>query len=415
VGRTGSAVLPLHYGKIPEWLSSRMARLGAVICEAIVLEYGRDELLRRLSHPHWFQSFGAVMGMDWHSSGITTTVLGALKRGLAPISDELGVFVCGGRGTESRRTPSELALLAEKKSLNGNALIRASRLCAKVDGAAVQDGYQIYLHGFITTLDGKWCVVQQGMSEERREARRYHWLSEGIGSFVDSPHSAIDGVPVGDIVNLADRRAEASRGAQLSLIRGSAAPVLRALDVEKTLPLLVLPDHHEVRKEDVVMRRLAGALAAAQEAGPRDFEDLLLVSGVGPRTMLSLAMAAEIIHGAPCRFSDPARYSLAHGGKDGHPYPVPVKVFDQTIRVLKNAVERSKLGNDDKVFAIKQLDREVRRLEPTAHVPDFDDFVAEEKKHVAEYDGRTVMTHPRTRDAKRSGSKAQLTLFGKRR
>jgi uncharacterized protein len=199
------------------------------------------------------------------------------------------------------------------------------------------------------------------------------------------------------------------------LIRGSAAPVLRALDVEKTLPLLVLPDHHEVRREDVVMRRLAGALAAAQEAGPRDFEDLLLVKGVGPRTMLSLAMAAEIIHGAPCRFSDPARYSLAHGGKDGHPYPVPVKVFDQTIRVLKNAVERSKLGNDDKAFAIKQLDREVRRLEPTAPVPDFDDFVAEEKKHVAEYDGRTVMTHPRARDAKRSGSKAQLTLFGKRR
>jgi uncharacterized protein len=414
--RTGSAVLPLHYGKIPEWLASRMARLGAVISEAIVQTYGRDELLRRLSHPHWFQSFGAVMGMDWHSSGITTTVLGALKRGLAPMSDELGIYVCGGRGTESRRTPSELALVADRTGLPGDELIRASRLVAKVDGAAVQDGYQIYLHGFIATIDGRWTVVQQGMSEARREARRYHWLSEGLSSFVDSPHTAIDGVPSGEIVNLADRRAEASRSAQLSLIRGGAAPVLRALDKEQTLPLLQLPDHHEVRREDVVMRRLAGALAAAEEAGPRDFEDLLLVKGVGPRTVLSLALAAEMIHGAPCRFTDPARFSLAHGGKDGHPYPVPIKVYDQTIRVLREAVDRSKLGNDDKAFAIERLDREARRLEPHAREPDFDAFIAEEKSHTEEYDGRTVMTHPhvRKRDAKRPVQGGQMSLFGKR-
>lgn len=416
MGRTGTAVLPLHYGKIPEWLATRMASLGAVISHAIVREYGRDELLRRLAHPQWFQCFGAVMGMDWHSSGITTTVLGALKRGLKDSADELGVFVCGGRGNESRKTPSELAMLGERHGVPADAMIRASRLVAKVDSTLVQDGYQLYLHGFIATIDGKWTVVQQGMSDAKREARRYHWLSDGLQSFVDEPHTAIDGVPrESAIVNLTDARAARSRDSQLSLIRGGPAPVLAALEKE-TEATLTLPHHHDVRREDIVMRRLGGALAAAHEAGPRDFEELILVPGVGPRTMLSLALAAEMIHGAPCRFTDPARFSLAHGGKDGHPYPVPLRVYDQTIRVLRDAIDRSKLGNDDKLFAMKRLDREARRLEGSADEPDLDAMVRDEWARADEYDGRTVHG-PRAKkhDAPRPVREGQLSLFAGRR
>src|SRR5690349_10303427 len=216
--RTGSADLPLHGGRVPPWLSMRMARLGRVIVEAIVLEYGRGELLRRLAHPFWFQCFGAVMGMDWHSSGITTSVIGALKRGLAPLSRELGLHVCGGRGNHSRRTPGELMAIGERVGIDGAALATTSRLVAKVDSAAVQDGFDLYLHGFIVADDGRWVVVQQGMNGDRRQARRYHWLSEGLNSFVDAPHTAIDGANQGKIVNLTDRRAEASRRKQVDLL-----------------------------------------------------------------------------------------------------------------------------------------------------------------------------------------------------
>ena len=218
VRRAGSADLPLHGGRVPRWLGDRMTRLGAVITEAIVLEYGRDEMLRRLAHPFWFQSFGAVMGMDWHSSGITTSVIGALKRGLTPLSGELGIHVCGGRGSHSRQTPYELVAIGDRIGFDGAALARASRLVAKVDSAAVQDGFDLYLHGFIVTDDGHWVVVQQGMNGDRRQARRYHWLSEGLRSFVDEPHSAIDGVDQGMIVNLTDRRADASRQRQLDIL-----------------------------------------------------------------------------------------------------------------------------------------------------------------------------------------------------
>src|SRR5690349_7411790 len=218
VRRAGSANLPLHGGQVPQWLADRMTRLGAVISEAIVHHYGRDELLRRLAHPFWFQSFGAVMGMDWHSSGITTSVIGALKRGLQPLAGELGLHVCGGRGKHSRKTPGELLAIADRSGLDGQALASASRLVAKVDSAAVQDGFDLYLHGFIVADDGKWVVVQQGMNGDRRQARRYHWLSEGLQSFVDAPHAAIEGRSQGEIVNLADRRAERSRRGQHDLL-----------------------------------------------------------------------------------------------------------------------------------------------------------------------------------------------------
>ena len=299
-GRSGSADLPLHNGRVPAWLGQRMARLGAVIAEAIAHDYGRDEFLRRLAHPFWFQSFGAVMGMDWHSSGITTSVIGALKRGLAPLSGELGIHVCGGRGRHSRQTPLELTTIGDRVGFDGEALARASRLVAKVDSAAVQDGFDLYLHGFIVTDDGKWVVVQQGMNGETRLARRYHWLSEGLKNFVEAPHTAIDGENQGEIVNLTDRRAEASRMRQLDLLRdlGPDGIVREMAAVEgKTkrpssrplLPHLIMPDHHDVRPKDVMLRRLHGALAAAADCGPKHFADLLLVPGVGARTVRSLA------------------------------------------------------------------------------------------------------------------------------
>ena len=401
--RSGSADLPLHGGRVPPWLADRMTRLGAVICQAIVLEYGREELLRRLAHPFWFQSFGAVMGMDWHSSGITTSVLGALKRGLTPLSSELGLYVCGGRGKHSRRTPDELVIAGERTGLDGAALARTSRLVAKVDSAAVQDGFDLYLHSFIVADDGKWVVVQQGMNDGRGQARRYHWLSEGMTSFVDEPHAAIEGRGGGEIVNLTDRRAAASRAAQLELLQDLGAEAVAhewaalqgerepLADAQPALPHLVMPDRHEVRGGDVVARRLHGALAAAAELGPRDFSDLLLSPGVGARTVRALAMVAEVVHGAPCRFSDPARFSLALGGKDRRPFPVPTKVYDQTIRVLKHAVETAKLGNDERLGAIKRLDAQARLLERHATGPSVEGHIAEEMRQSHAYGGRSVV------------------------
>jgi len=396
--RTGSADLPLHGGHVPEWLAGRMARLGRVIAEAILLHGGRQELLRRLAHPFWFQSFGAVMGMDWHSSGITTSVIGALKRGLAPVEWELGLHVCGGRGRHSRKTPEELARIGERVGLDGASLARASRLVAKVDSAAVQDGFGLYLHGFIVADDGSWAVVQQGMNAERRQARRYHWLSENLTSFVDEPHAAIEGRSQGTIVNLTDRRAELSRRAQVELVGRGPGAVLAALRrlapapvaEPQLLPHLQLPARHEVTAGDVVLRRLQGTLAAAAERGPKDFEELLLTPGVGARTVEALASVAEVIHGAPCRFSDPARYSLAHGGKDAHPYPVPLAVYDETLRVLRDAVDRAKLGNDDKLAAIRRLDVEARRLEGAVEGRGFEEHLARERAASPRYGGMTV-------------------------
>jgi uncharacterized protein len=396
--RTGSADLPLHGGRVPSWLATRMSSLGAIIAEAIVHHYGRDEFLRRLSHPFWFQSFGAVMGMDWHSSGITTSVIGALKRGLKPLENELGIHVCGGRGQHSRKTPDELRLLGERIGFDAPQLVRASRLVAKVDSAAVQDGFDLYLHGFFVTDDGKWTVVQQGMNGDKRQARRYHWHSGQLASFVDEPHSAIDGPVQGEIVNLTDHRAERSRAAQLELLSemdpdrivAELATIDGKQPAQAMLPHLVMPAHHDVRSSDVFSRRLHGTLAAAAERGPVDFPELLLTPGVGLRTVRSLAMVAEVVHGAPYRFGDPARFSLAHGGKDRHPYPVPIKVYDETIRVLKSAVQNAKLGRDEAMQALKRLDDQSRQLERTAQGPSLEAFIAEERAASPQLDGRSV-------------------------
>jgi hypothetical protein len=342
--------------------------------------------------------------MDWHSSGITTSVIGALKRGLTPLAGDLGIHVCGGRGKHSRQTPGELAAIGDRTGLDGAALAKASRLVAKVDGAAVQDGFDLYLHGFIVTDDGEWAVVQQGMNGDRRQARRYHWLSEGLESFVDAPHAAIEGAARGVIVNLTDRRAEDSRRRQLDLL-ADLGPDRLAGEVAKlragpastppppaqlALPHLVMPDHHDVLADDIVGRRLRGALAAAAECGLTDFTELLLVPGVGPRTVEALAMVAEVVHGAPCRFSDPARFSLAHGGKDGHPFPVPLEVYDRTITVMKSAVRKASLGREEEMAALRRLDGQARRLENHVLGPTFDEHLAEERARSHQYGGRVV-------------------------
>ncbi|RWX15823.1 DUF763 domain-containing protein [Rhizobium leguminosarum] len=402
--RAGSADLPLHGGRVPHWLGDRMTRLGTLITEAIVHHYGRDEFLRRLAHPFWFQSFGSVMGMDWHSSGITTSVLGALKRGLKPRAGELGLHVCGGRGAHSRKTPQELVSIGERVGLDGEGLATTSRLVAKVDSAALQDGFDLYLHGFIVADDGHWVVVQQGMNGDKRQARRYHWLSEGLESFVDSPHAAIEGRSQGEIVNVADRRAEHSRRGQLDLLATlgpdriirEAAALLRAEAPapepaeQPMLPHLIMPAHHDVRESDVNMRRLHGNLAAAADRGPADFAELLLVPGVGARTVKALAMVAEVVHGAPCRFSDPARFSIAHGSKDRHPFPVPLKVYDETIAVMKSAVQKGRLGREEELQALRRLDDQSRQLERYVTGPDLKEIIAGEFRQSADFGGRSV-------------------------
>lgn len=391
--KTGTADLPLHGGRVPRWLALRMASLGRVLVEALVLEYGRSEVLRRLADPFWFQSLGCVMGMDWHSSGITTSVLGALKRGLAPVEDDLGIHVCGGRGRHSRRTPDELLALGERVSLDAPALVRASRLVAKVDSAAVQDGFDLYLHSFVVTDDGHWAVVQQGMNPEKRQARRYHWLWEHAGSFVEEPHNAIEGQPSPfPIVNLTDRAAAEARAQTVALAVADPACVVAGVQ-----RVLTMPSHHDVRAENLDLRRLGAALQVAAERGPSSFPELLLTPQIGKRTLLALALVAEVLHGAPSRFADPARFAFAHGGKDGHPFPVPLKIYDETLRVLRRAVDAAKLDQRDKLLALRRLDDQCRiadaaaegRCPPASAAATWSALVALERQASPALGGRT--------------------------
>ena len=329
--RSGVADLPLHGGRVPAWLASRMSTLGTAIAESVLVHYGRPALLSRLSDPFWFQALGSVMGMDWHSSGITTSVMGALKRGLNPRAHELGVYICGGRGKHSRNTPGELRTIAERINLDGDALVRTSRLTARVDNNAVADGFQIYLHSFILTRDGDWAVVQQGMNEDSRLARRYHWHSASVRDFTSEPHTAIVGEHTGTIMNLVDREARPAQDALLAITREDPSRTIdevRAAIARSATAArhLTMPRHHEVRVKDVDEKRLGAVLALAHERDLRDFASFLLLEQLGPRTLQSLALVAEVVHGTPTRFNDPARFAFAHGGKDGHPFPVPLKV-----------------------------------------------------------------------------------------
>jgi uncharacterized protein len=401
--RSGVADLPLHGGHVPSWLAQRMTKLGTAIAESIVYQSGPSELLSRMSDPFWFQALGCVMGMDWHSSGITTSVLGALKRGLNPRAHELGIYVCGGRGRHSRQTPAELQAVAETRGLNGDELARVSRLTARIDNNAIADGFQLYLHGFIVSAAGEWTVVQQGMNDSNGLARRYHWHSSSVRDFTSAPHTAIVGEPQGTIMNLVDRNARKAQNAMLEIARQDPESTLQ--DARR----LCMPAHHEVRAENVDLKRLGAVLATAYDRELRDFASLLLVEKLGPRTLQSLALIAEVIHGAPSRFSDPARFSFAMGGKDGHPFPVPLKVYDKSIAVLRRSLDSAKLGDAEKLGGMARLERFVRSVESNhAAMTDFDKTLQHEHRISKSLGGRTVLDD-RMRPSQRSTQ--QLKLF----
>src|SRR5688572_19144032 len=383
--RSGSADLPLHNGTVPKWLYERMARLGLAITESVITEYGHHEILRRLSDPFWFQSFGAVMGMDWHSSGITTSVMGALKKAINPHSKSLGIYICGGKGRFSKETPAELLRIADKTGLNGDELVRSSKLSAKVDNTAIQDGFQLYTHNFILCKTGQWTVVQQGMHTGDKTARRYHWHSDNLESFVEEPHTGICGLNQGEILNLTDSHAKNTRKEILNISHEEPQRIL------KDFTRLILPSHHDVQEQDVNLKRLGSVLWLAHDQQPADFEELLLLKGVGPRTLQSLALVSEVIHGTPSRFKDPARFSFAHGGKDGHPFPVPIKVYDETISTLQNAVQKAKLDNTDKQMAIKKLHEIAGRAEKNFTPKDnLEELIQKERDDSWKYGGKTV-------------------------
>jgi len=396
---------------VPPWLSERMTKLGSAIAENIIYNYGSGEFLSRLSDPFWFQAFGSVMGMDWHSSGITTSVVGALKRGLNPRAHELGLHVCGGRGKQSRKTPSELADVANAAGLAGDALVRASRLTAKIDNNAIADGFQLYLHTFIVSDAGEWAVVQQGMNPANGLARRYHWHSTSVRDFTCDPHTAIVGQHQGTIMNLVDAQAAAAQKAMLGMARDAPEKTLR--EAAK----LTVPRHHDVRVKDVDLKRLGAVLAVAYERELRDFASLLLLENLGPRTLQSLALIAEVVHGAPSRFSDPARFSFALGGKDRHPFPVPLKTYDESIAVLSRGLDSAKVGHTEKVEGFSRLERFVRNVEETYQpVAHFAAVVAHEHAISASLDGRSVFDDlkraPRAPASTPVAQEKQLRLFG---
>ncbi|MDT4965545.1 MAG: uncharacterized protein QOJ64_282 [Acidobacteriota bacterium] len=408
--RSGVADLPLHGGRVPPWLAERMTKLGTAITETIIHDYGTSAFLSRLSDPFWFQAFGAVMGMDWHSSGITTSVMGALKRGLGPRANELGLYICGGRGRFSRNTPHELRAIADRRGFDGEALVRTSRLTARIDNNAIADGFQIYLHSFIVTSDGEWAVVQQGLNDRSGMARRYHWHSASVRDFVAEPHTGIVGENQGTIMNLVDAHAGPAQAALLEIAREHPETIL------KSARHLRMPAHHEVRSTNVDLKRLGAVLAVAYERELHDFAELLLLENLGPRTLQSLALVAEVVHGAPVRFNDPARFSFAHGGKDRHPFPVPLKTYDESIGFLRTALDRTKIAGEgagngkEKLEGLRRLDRFVRaveaRIEPVA---DFDRLIAHENAISPSLEGRSVFDDKPAR--RRDTDRDQLRLF----
>jgi hypothetical protein len=409
ITRSGQADLPLHPGKVPPWLYERMAKMARAIVEAVVADYGKSSFLSKVSDTCWFQSLGSVLGMDWHSSGITTSVVGALKQAINPISKELGLYVCGGRGSYSRRTPDELTAYSDKIGLDGKALVRSSRLTAKIDNTAIQDGFQIYLHSFMISDEGEWSVVQQGMNGPIGMARRYHWHSPGIKSFVEEPHTCIVGENQGNILNLTDRDARPTRQGILDI---TAESPVKMID---EIRLMVLPSHHDVTYRDVDLKRLGAILAIAYDRKFRDFEDLLLLDGLGPKTLRSLTLVSEVIHGTPSSFHDPARFSFANGGKDGKPFPVQTSVYDETFQYLRRAIDKAKLGIYDKQRAIKNLVPLIDRLEQNfiPNMEHYAKFIEKEISESSDHGGKTAgsKTNGRKRKKRTAPSDKQLSLF----
>jgi hypothetical protein len=404
VKRSGFADTPLHGGHVPGWLAERMTRPGTAIVESILLHYGQGAFLSRLSDPFWFQALGSVMGMDWHSSGITTSVMGALKRGLNPPASDLGLYVCGGRGKQSRKTPEELLVIADRQGLDGEALVRSSRLTARIDNNCIADGFQIYLHSFVVASTGEWAVVQQGMNTNTGLARRYHWHSANVRDFMVEPHTGIVGEPAGPIINLVDAQAGPAQDALLLMAR--ERPELTLGEIRH----LEMPRHHDVRAEDIDLNRLGAVLAVAYERDLHSFADFLLTEKLGPRTLQTLAMVAEVIHGTPVRFSDPARYSFALGGKDGHPFPVPLRTYDESIDVLRRSLEAAKMDGGDKLQGFRRLNKFVEAVETDLHPEaDLPSLVAHELAISPSLGGRSVQ--PGRRGPARHADTHQMSLF----
>lgn len=381
---SGSADLALMGGFIPKWLFERMTQLSLAMVESILVEYGKQEFLRRMSDPFWFQSFGAVIGMDWNSSGVTTAVLRALKKSVNPHSKDLGIYIAGGKGKHSLKTPEELIRFGDQTGLDANYLTRSSRLTAKVDNTAIQDGHQLYIHSFVISNEGDWTVIQQGMDTQNSSARRYHWHSENLSSFVEEPHTAICGTQQGEILNLVDKEAKSSQQGILEIVQENPEKIL------KEIPKMVLPQYKNIKAKDVDQKRLGSILWLAQESQTQNFEDLLLLKGLGPRTLQSLTLVSEVIHGTPSRFKDPARFSFAHGGKSGKPFPVLTKVYDESIKILRDSLEKAKIDHSDKQRAIQKLSTIAQNVEkdfiPNTH---FEQVLEKEKKEAWRYGGRT--------------------------
>jgi hypothetical protein len=353
--RTGIANLPLHYGKAPPWLFERMTKLAREITIAIVADFGPEEMLKRLAHPYWFQAFGCILGFDWHSSGVTTTLCGALKEGIRGLERDLGLFVAGGKGRTSRRTPEELERWGEYLALNPKPLVYASRMSAKVDSSAVQDGYQLYHHSFLFTSRGSWAVVQQGMNEKTRYARRYHWLGESVSSFVNEPHSAVLSEGRGAALNLVAQESDPARSTIAGIVAEQKPDQIMA--ELKKIKTLDLPAHHYLSTQDLHPDSLSRIILSTYQRQPKDFEQLLGLQGVGAKTIRALSLISELVYGVAPSYRDPARYSFAHGGKDGIPYPVDRETYDQSIELLRKAINRAKLGLSEKNDAEKRLNR----------------------------------------------------------
>ncbi len=359
--KTGTADSPLHYGKAPRWLFARMRVLAGKIAAAVVLEHGTDGFLQRLADPYWFQALGCVLGFDWHSSGLTTTTCGAIKDGIKGEEESLGLFAAGGKGATSRKTPVEVAVWGDRTGIDADRLIYASRTAAKVDSAAVQDGYAIYHHAFFFDRDGNWAVVQQGMNAATRMARRYHWLSEQVSDFVCEPHAAVCCDVRAPSLNLVARDSAAARTASAEIAR---EPPDRIVTELARLKRIELPRRHAVILADIDPHRLHRIFLKSYAAQPAGFEELLTTPGVGAKTLRALSLIAELVYGAAPSFTDPARFSFAHGGKDGTPFPVDRAEYDRSIAVISRAIRRAKLGSSEELRALRRLERAFTRPEP---------------------------------------------------
>tara|TARA_Y100000591_G_scaffold81953_1_gene69015 strand:- start:2448 stop:3692 length:1245 start_codon:yes stop_codon:yes gene_type:complete len=383
---SGMMGMPLHFGKMPTWLTHRMGNMGSAIIESIAQNYGKSEILTRLSDPNWFQAFGSVMGMHWNSSGVTASVLGSLKRKINPMAHELGIYILGGKGKSSWYAPDQIKAVSNLHGLKRNELVQSCKMTRRVDNNAVQDGYNLYQQYFILSDEGEWTAISQGMNTKNRRARRYHWHSPTVRSFVSNPHTGIVGKKEPAFLNLTDLKAKRLRDNMVELVKSGGKDIM---EVNKKVSL---PDRHDIRQSDVNLKRLGAVLQLAYNREIDNFEDLMMLRGVGPKTLKSIALASEVIHGDASRFEDPSRFAFAVGGKDGRPHPVDTKAYDETIDMLQDSVEKSKLGDKDKSKAIKRLHRAAKKVE-TQYSPSafLDDLLDMEWKDAEKNGGMTFM------------------------